>query len=73
MPKLKEILLEKIGDKEVPASSLHVGGYEDIEISQALLTLELSGEIELVGYETLVREDGGLVSIGKYRKKQKSS
>lgn len=73
MSELEEKILEKIGSGEKSASSLHIRGYGDSEISQALLTLELTDKIELVRFETLVREDGGLVSIGRYRKKQRSS
>lgn len=69
MNDLKEILLKKIGDQEVPASDLYIENYDDVEVYQALLTLELQDKIELVGFNTIVREDGGLISIGIYKKK----
>ena len=70
MSQLEEIILKKIGKERVLASDLYVRGYDNAELSQALLSLELDGKIELVDFETLVREDGGLVSVGVYRQKQ---
>lgn len=71
MPELEEIILEKMKKgKEVPASDIYVEGFDNVEISQALLTLELDSRIELVRFSTLVREDGGLVSVGVYRRIQ---
>lgn len=69
MSDLKEIILSKIGNQEVPASDLYTAGYDDVEVYQALLTLELLDQIELVRFDTVVKEDGGLISIGVYKKK----
>jgi hypothetical protein len=67
--KLIKTLLEKIGNDEVPASDLYVKGYDDVEIYQALMYLKLLNIIELTGFHTIVREDGGLISVGVYKKK----
>jgi hypothetical protein len=69
MADLEEILLEKIGDKEIPVSDIYVEGYDDVEIYQALLTLELFNKIEISKFNTIIREDGGLLSVGVYKKK----
>jgi hypothetical protein len=66
--KLMDVILEKIGNDEVAASDIYVEGYDDVEIYQALMILELSGEIELTDFHTIVREDGGLISVGIYKK-----
>ena len=66
--KLMDAVLEKIGDDEVAASDIYVEGYDDVEIYQALMILELSGEIELTDFHTIVREDGGLISVGIYKR-----
>jgi hypothetical protein len=70
MIELEKKVLEKIGDKKRKASSIYIEGYDNAEIAQALLSLELDGKVELVDFETLVREDGGLISMGVYKKKE---
>ncbi len=70
MTELEEVILAKIGHRKMKASSLTLEGYDRADIAQALLSLELAGKVELVEFETLVREDGGLISMGVYRKKR---
>jgi hypothetical protein len=65
--KLIETILKKIGTNEVPASDIYVKGYDDVEINQALMYLKLLGLIKLTGFHTIMREDGGLISVGVYK------
>ncbi len=66
--KLMDAIKERIGDGEVAASDIYVEGYDDVEIYQALMILELQGEIEQTDFHTIVREDGGLISVGVYKR-----
>lgn len=66
--RLMETILKEIGNEEVPASDLYMKGYDDVEICQALMYLKLLGLIKLTGFHTIVREDGGLISVGVYKK-----
>ena len=66
--RLMETILKEIGNKEVPASDIYINGYDDVEIYQALMYLKLLGLVKRTGFHTIVREDGGLFSVGIYKK-----
>ena len=66
--RLMVTILKEIGNKEIPASDLDVKGYDNIEIYQALMYLKLLGLVKRTGFHTIVREDGGLFSVGIYTK-----
>ena len=68
MDSLEKEIMDVLGDKEVLVTGIHISGWDEIQIYQALVALELSGKIRVTGFETIVREDGGLISIGKYKK-----
>lgn len=66
---LMKMVLEEIGNDEMPASDLYFNGYDDVEVYQALMYLKLLGILEMTGFHTIVREDGGLFSVGVYKRK----